>query len=431
MGVAEDSLDRSIARARRRLLPFLLFMYVVSFLDRVNIGFAKLALQKSTGISETAYALGAGLFFVSYALLEVPSNLILHRVGAKAWMSRIMVTWGLASAATMFATGAKSFCALRLLLGAAEAGFFPGVILYLTYWFPNNRRGQILGLFYLGSPLAFIFGGPLSGLLLQFHGAGGLQGWQWMFLVEGMLAVGGGILAYWYLDDKPEDARWMPALEKAALLREIRKEELERRAHGPSVFLSALADVRVLQFALIYFLIQMSVYGVVFYLPSEIALVLGKAVGIEVGLVSAIPWVCATAMVLCLPRFADRYNCNRTVAFLTLVVAAVASSTFPGSDPRIALVAACIAVAGFISVQPLFWTFPTGYLGGSAAAGGIAMINAIGALGGFVAPNIKIWADLHFESQRAGQYVLAGTTLCAALLIAMLNRKPAMQASRT
>jgi MFS family permease len=422
MGVAEDSLDRSIVRARRRLIPFLLFMYVVSFLDRANIGFAKLALQQSAGISEAAYALGAGLFFVSYALLEIPSNLILHTVGAKAWMSRIMVTWGLASAATMFATGPVSFCLLRLLLGAAEAGFFPGVILYLTYWFPNNKRGQILGLFYLGAPLAFILGGPLSGSLLQLHGVGRLQGWQWMFLVEGLMSVVGGILTYWYLDDKPENARWMPASEKSDLMQQLHKEDLERRAHGPSVFLTAFADVHVLLFAAIYFLIQMSVYGVVFYLPSEIASVLGRSVGIVVGLVSAIPWICALIMVLWLPRIAVRFKSNRIVASFTLVVAAVASAIFPASSPGIALVAACVAVAGFLSVQPLFWTFPTSYLAGTAAAGGLAMINAIGAMGGFVAPNIKIWADVHFGSQTAGQYVLAGTTLCAALLIALVDR---------
>jgi hypothetical protein len=236
------------------------------------------------------------------------------------------------------------------------------------------------------------------------------------------MSVGGGILTYWYLDDKPEDARWMPEPEKTALLHQIRKEELERGAHGPTVFLTALADVRVFLFASIYFLIQMSVYGVVFYFPSEIASALGKSVGIVVGLVSAVPWICALIMVLWLPRIAGRFKSNRSVASFTLVVAAVASAIFPAARPGIALVAACIAVAGFISVQPLFWTFPTSYLVGSAAAGGLAMINAIGALGGFVAPNIKIWADAHFGSQRAGQYVLAGTTLCAALLIAMVER---------
>lgn len=403
-------------------MPFLLLMYVVAFLDRANIGFAKQALQRSTGLSEAAYALGAGLFFLTYALLEVPSNLIMYKVGAKIWMCRIMVTWGLASAATMFATGEKSFCVLRLLLGATEAGFFPGIILYLTYWFPNRTRGQMLGLFYIGAPLAFILGGPLSGLLLDVHGIGRLQGWQWMFLVEGLLAVAGGIWSYWYLDNKPAEARWLPALEKAALLSELSVEEDERRAHGPSVFLAALGDRQVMQFALIYFLIQMSVYGVVFYLPTEIASVLGRSVGLEVGLVSAIPWICALVAVLWLPRMADRYKCHRLLASLTLAVAGLASTAFPTGGSTIALLALCIAASGFIAVQPLFWIFPTGYLAGSAAAGGIAMINALGALGGFVAPNIKVWADVHFRSQRAGLYVLAGVTLVGALLISFIGR---------
>ena len=423
MAVPVLPLDRAIARARRRLIPFLLLMYVASFLDRANIGFAKPALQRSTGISEAGYALGAGLFFLTYALLEVPSNLIMHRVGARVWMSRIMVTWGLASAATMFVTGEKSFCLLRLLLGATEAGFFPGVILYLTYWFPNRSRGQILGLFYLGAPLAFIFGGPLSGVLLDLHGKGSLQGWQWMFLVEGLLAVAGGIWAYWYLDNKPANAGWLPAAEKAALLAELSAEEQERRAHGPSVFFAVLADVRVMRFALIYFLIQMGVYGVVFYLPSEIATLLGRSVGLQVGLVSAVPWICALTTVLWLPRVADRYHSHRLLASLTLAVAGLASAAFPTHGSTVALLALCIAASGFIAVQPLFWTFPTGYLAGSAAAGGIAMINALGALGGFVAPNIKVWADVHFGSQSAGLYVLAGTTLIGALLIGFVSRQ--------
>src|SRR5687768_3206267 len=179
-------LDRAIGRARSRLVPFLLLMYVLSFLDRANIGFAKQAFQVSAGISDAAYAFGAGLFFLTYALFEVPSNLIMHRIGARLWMCRIMVTWGLVSAAMMFASGEIAFYFLRMLLGAAEAGFFPGVILYLTYWFPDRSRGQIMGLFYFGAPLAFILGGPLSGLLLEMHGAAGLEGWQWMFLIEGL-----------------------------------------------------------------------------------------------------------------------------------------------------------------------------------------------------------------------------------------------------
>jgi MFS family permease len=426
MPVTENALNRSIARARRRLVPFLLLMYVVSFLDRANIGFAKQAFQASTGISEAAYALGAGLFFLTYALLEVPSNLIMHRVGARVWMSRIMVTWGVVSAATMFATGPTSFYLLRLLLGAAEAGFFPGIILYLTYWFPNRIRGQVLGLFYFGASLAFIFGGPFSGLLLELHQTAGLQGWQWMFMIEGLLSVVVGIWAYWYLDNKPDDARWLPAPEKQALLTELLLEEHERGAHGPSAFLSVLTNLRVLHFVLTYFLIQISVYGVVFYLPTQVAAILGKSVGLEVGLVSAIPWICAVAAAFWLPRMADRHDNHCLLATLTLAVSGLASAVSATDRPAIALLALCVTASGLVAVQPLFWTFPTGYLAGSAAAGGIAMVNAFGTLGGFVAPNLKAWADRHFESPRAGLYFLGGITLLGAILIAFVDdRRPA------
>ncbi len=416
------TLDSAFRLTRRRLVPFLLLMYILSFLDRANIGFAKQAFQADTGISDAAYALGAGLFFLTYAAFEVPSNLIMHRVGTRIWMARIMVTWGLVSAAMMFATGEMSFYALRLLLGAAEAGFFPGVILYLTYWFPAASRGQIMGLFYFGAPLAFIFGSPLSGLLLDLNGMGGLHGWQWMFLIEGLLASVVGVWAFFYLDDKPADARWLPSAEKQVLSAAIAQEEQVKAVHGHSGFAAVLSNPRVLHFVGIYFLIQMSVYGVIFYLPTQVGALLGKKVGLEVGLVTAIPWLCALAAAFFLPRLADREGSHRTLAAVTLAVSALGIAISAGSGPAVALVALCFAAAGFIAVQPLFWTFPTGYLGGVAAAGGIALINALGALGGFVAPNVKAWADRSFGSPQAGLYVLACTTLVGAALILMLRR---------
>jgi MFS family permease len=429
MAITEDVLDQAIDRARRRLVPFLLLMYVVSFLDRANIGFAKQAFQASTGISEAAYALGAGLFFLTYALLEVPSNLIMRRVGVKIWMSRIMVTWGLVSAATMFATSRTSFYLVRLLLGAAEAGFFPGVILYLTYWFPNRVRCRVLGLFYFGAPLASILGGPVSGLLLELNGRTGLQGWQWMFLVEGLLSVAVGVWAYFYLDNNPDDARWFIPTEKKALLTQLSLEEHERCAHGPSAFLPVLTNLRVLHFAAIYFLIQMIVYGVVFYLPTEVAAILGKSVGLEVGLVSAIPWICALAAVFWLPRMGDRYNNHRLLAILILATSGCTSIMSAASEPVTALIALCLTVSGFVAVQPLFWTFPTSYLAGSAAAGGIAMVNAFGTLGGFVGPNLKAWADRRFESPIAGHYFLAGIAVLGATLMTFVgHRKTALRA---
>jgi sugar phosphate permease len=414
---SHPALENAFRLARRRLIPFLLLMYVLSFLDRANIGFAKPSFQASTGVSDAAFALGAGLFFVTYALLEIPSNLIMHRVGARRWMARIMITWGLISAATMFVTGETSFYVLRLLLGAAEAGFFPGVILYLTYWFPGSKRSQVMGLFYFGAPLAFIFGSPLSGLLLEFSGAGGLLGWQWMFLIEGLLASGVGVWALWYLDDGPAGARWMPPAERGALAALLVEEEAVKAAKGPTAVGSALASPRVLYFVAIYFLIQMSVYGVIFYLPSQVAGLLGTKVGLEAGLVTAVPWVFAVAAAFVLPRLADRDGSHAVVGALTLAVSGAGIAVSASSSPAIALVALCFAAAGFIAVQPLFWSFPTGYLGGVAAAGGIAMINALGALGGFVAPIVKTWADGSFGSPRAGLYVLAGTTLIGAALI--------------
>ncbi len=401
-----------------------MMMYVVSFLDRANIGFAKQALESAEGINERVYALAAGLFFLSYSSFGFPSNLILHRIGAKVWISVLMVGWGLLSMATMFVTGPTSFYVLRLSLGVLEAGFFPGVILYLTYWFPNRVRGQMMGLFYIGVPLSLILGGPLSGLLLEMPPWGGLQGWQWMFLVEGFLAVALGFVAYWYLDNKPAQARWLPANEKQALAKALANEETERRSIGPTHLLPMLRDPHVLRFVLIYALMQMSTYGAIFYLPAEVSALLHKPAGFEVGMVTAIPWMCTLAAVYFLPRLADDRRNHRQVAALILLVAGAASFVFPTAGPRVGILVLSIAVAGFISVQPIFWTFPTAYLADVAAAGGIALIGT-GNVGGFLAPNLKVWADEHFHSPRAGLYLLATLTVVNAALIAMIRQRRA------
>jgi MFS family permease len=414
---SDTALNRAITRALRRLGPFLMLMYVVSFLDRANIGYAKQALAASAGISERMYALGAGLFFIGYSLCGFPSNLILHRIGAKVWIAFLMVSWGSVSMATMFVNGSSMFYALRLLLGVTEAGFFPGMIYYLTCWFPSRVRGQILGVFYLGVPLALIIGGPLSGALLDLPITGSLRGWQWMFLVEGFLAIGLGILAFLYLDDRPAGSKWLPEDDRRALQDELTREERHRRSTGPSDLLPMLRDRRVLRFVLIYALIQMSTYGAVFYLPTEVSALLHKPVGFAVGLVSAIPWVGALIAVYLLPRMGDRLRKHRQLAAWTLLAAGGASLVFPTAGPFTALAALSVAVSGFIAVQPLFWTLPTGYLVDRAAAGGIALIG-VGNLGGFLAPNIKVWADEYFASPRAGLYLLAGITLLNAGILA-------------
>ncbi len=417
-------LQAAIQRAGKRLAPWLMTMYVVSFLDRANIGFAKQALESSEGINERVYALAAGLFFISYSSFGFPSNLILHRIGAKVWIAFLMVGWGLLSMATMFVTGPTSFYVLRLLLGVMEAGFFPGVILYLTYWFPNHVRGQMMGLFYLGVPLSLILGGPLSGLLLDMPRLGGLQGWQWMFLVEGFIAVALGLVAYWFLDNKPANAQWLPEVEKHRLLEALGHEDAERRSAGPASLLPMLRDPNELRFWLIYLLIQMSTYGAIFYLPAEISELLHKPAGFEVGMVSAIPWICTLAAVYYLPRLADERRIHRGLAALILLVSGAASFVFPTAGPVVGIIALSIAVSGFIAVQPIFWTFPTAYLADVAAAGGIALIGT-GNLGGFLAPNLKVWADEHFHSPRAGLYVLAALTVLNAGIILTLRSRPA------
>jgi len=419
-------LNRAIRRIDRRLAPCLMLMYIVSFLDRSNVGFAKQALESSAGISEAMYAFGAGLFFVSYSTCGFPSNLILYRVGAKIWMSFLMVTWGLVSMSTMVVTWSHSFYALRFLLGVMEAGFFPGCILYLTYWYPNRVRGRVLGFFYLGVPLSLVLGGPLSGMLLEIRHFAGLDGWQWMFLIEGFMAVAAGAVAFWFLDDKPEDARWLPADEKQALVAELAKEENERRASGPTELLPMLRDPHVLRFVLMYGLMQMSVYGVIFYLPSEVSALMKRPEGAAVGAVTAIPWICATVVCWWLTRAADRHGNHRILAATVLFMGGLASFVFPTTGPWAGMVALTVAASSIVVVQPLYWTMPTGYLADRAKAGGIALVGS-GNIGGFLAPNLKVLADSFFGSPKAGLYVLAAITVFNSVLIATTKQRKQQQ----
>lgn len=420
--VFSPQLETTVGKVTKRLLPFLLLMYVLAFLDRANVGFAKKAFQTDAGISDAVFAFGASIFFVGYSLFEVPSNYLMHKVGARAWMCRIMVTWGLLSAGMMYASGETSFYVFRFLLGAAEAGFFPGVILYLTYWFPAAARAKAMGLFYFGAPLAFILGSPLSGVLLELNGIAGLTGWQWMFLVEGVLASIVGVWAYFYLDNRPSNAKWLTTAEQQELEQAIKAEDAAKESHGPHSFMASLTNTKVLYLAMIYFIIQCSVYGLVFYLPTQVAGLLGKNVGFEVGLVTAIPWVIALAAAYLIPRYSDRTGERRLVAAGTLAMAGLGMAVSVSvSSPLVALIGLCFAAAGFIAVQPIFWTFPTAYLGGAAAAGGIALVNALGALGGFVAPNVKNWAETAFNSKAAGLYLLTGTTFVGVVLILVIG----------
>jgi sugar phosphate permease len=419
------AVDTAVSKTRWRLLPMLVLMYVLAFVDRSNVGFAKSLLQADTGLSDAAFAFGAGVFFMGYALFEVPSNLILYRVGARRWLSRIMVSWGLVSACMAFTRDANSFYLLRFLLGAAEAGFFPGIILYLTQWFPARVRGEALGVFYYGIPLAQVLGSPVSGLLLQVQGPLGLRPWQVLFLVEGLLASVCGLVAYFYLVDRPASAGWLKAPEREALTQVLDAEDRGKRDHSPATLWATLGNRRVLLYCLIYFGIQISVYGVVFYLPSRLAGVSGERMGAVVGLLAAIPWAAALGAIAVFARRADRSGRHRNwaAAFLLIGSLALATSALLGSVTGVVL-AFSVAVAGFMAAQPLYWVLPTDELRGTAAAGGIATINSIGNLGGFVAPNLKTVVEQASGRPEAGMLVLALGGLAAAVLLWAL-RTPA------
>jgi sugar phosphate permease len=405
----------------RRLIPFLLLMYVIAFLDRSNVSFAQKEFEVDFGISAAAYAFGAGLFFVGYAVFEIPSNILLHKVGARWWLARIMVSWGIVSAAFMFVQGPISFYILRFLLGIMEAGFFPGVILFLTYWIPARHLSRARGYFYMGIAIAGILGNPLSGALLELDGVFGLRGIQWMFLVEGLLAVGVGIWSYFYLTDKPKDAEWLPGDERQALVETVDAEDTAKaEGEGPQKVMAALANWRVWYFALIYFCIQIAVYGVTFFLPTQVTAITGQKLGFQASLVTAIPWVFALLGVAFFPGLADRTRKHRPIGCALLLATAVGifvSGALSGT-PVLAIAGLSLAAIGFVSMQPIFWTLPTEYMTGYAAAAGIGLINSLGNLGGFLAPNMRDYFDKSVGGN-AGLYSLAVAAVIGAALFAL------------
>ncbi|NNA17068.1 MFS transporter [Pseudomonas lundensis] len=420
--MSTPALKQALRKIRWRILPFVALMFAMAIIDRSNIGFAKHAFQADTGLSNAAFALGAGIFFIGYAVFEVPSNLMLHKIGARVWLSRIMVTWGLVSAAMMFAHDETSFYILRFLLGVAEAGLSPGVVLYLTYWFPQNQRGSAYGIYYFGVPLSLMIGGPVSGWLLE-SSQFGLTGWQWMFVTEGLAASVIGVVAFFYLNDRPRDAKWLNIEEKAAIEQALDAEQRQKANQGPSSWRAALINPAVLYFTLIYFTIQVSVYGVLFYLPTRIAELLGTGIGLHVGALTSIPWMATVCMLYAVTRHADRKDQQTRYAAWMLALAALGmvGSTLSASLPLVIL-AFCLAASGFITVQPLFWTLPTRLLSGAAAASGIAVIGALGNLGGFLAPTVKTFVEQHFDNPHAGMYFLAGTALLGALMLLRSSR---------
>ncbi|KAA9148120.1 MFS transporter [Amycolatopsis acidicola] len=423
--VTPDSpaLAAATTKAFRRLVPLVMVMFVVNYIDRVNIGYAKDALAADSGIGAAAYGLGAGLFFVTYAIFEVPSNILLERYGARFWLTRIMVSWGLVSALMMFAHNETVFYLLRLALGAAEAGFFAGVIFYFTQWFPNRTRGQANAALYSASTIAAVIAGPLSGALLSMHEFLGLRGWQWMFLIEGLAAVLIGVLVWFRLTSRPDQADWLSAAEKTALSERLAAEEAERAAarqdKAPSRW-SMLRDPQMLLFCLVYFAAQLAQYSVTFWLPSFVRAIGGLS-EFAIGLIAVVPFVAAFVAILAAGRISDRTGWRRSVLGSGFVLAAVGLAVAAAAAPVAAVVMLIVATVGFKVAASSFFVIPQQYLVGAMAAPGIALINSIGNLGGFVAPTLLGQVQQRTGSVSAGLLIVAATCVVALGACALLR----------
>jgi MFS transporter, ACS family, tartrate transporter len=420
--------ERSLmAKITWRLIPFLCLCFLVAFLDRVNVGFAALQMQGDLKFSDTAYSLGAGMFFIGYFLFEVPSNLILEKVGARIWIARIMIVWGIISAGMMFVRSPTSFYVARFALGAAEAGFFPGIILYLTYWFPTAHRSRTVAMFMTAPALSGIVGAPLSGYLLDHHPVA-LPGWQWLFLVEGLPSVVLGIVVLFVLPNGPRAAKWMTPAESDWLSRRLDAERAEReKHHGMSVW-RALIHPQVLMLCLVYFLIVIGAYGFDFFMPKILSRVFSAASKTQLGLIAAVPSLYTVFVMVYWGRRSDRLGERRWhVVWPTLWSAAGLVVASFDVAPAIALLAAALAVSGRWSCLPPFWGLPTAFLSGTAAAGGIALINAVGNLGGFVGPYLMGALKDGTGSYSAGLRVLAGAYILGGLVVLSLKTRTSAQ----
>ncbi|MDY0743552.1 MFS transporter [Paucibacter sp. R3-3] len=399
-----------------RLLPFLFLCYVCAYLDRINVSFAKLQMSKDLGLSDAMYGLGAGIFFIGYLMFEVPSNLVLLKVGARRWIARIMVTWGLISALMMFVSGPISFYVLRFFLGVAEAGFFPAILLYLTYWFPNSRRSKVTGLFMTGIPISGVVGGPLSGWIMNhFSGVHGMAGWQWLFLLEGLPTVVIGVWAFFFLDDRVSDAKWLRADEKALIQRDLAAEQQGQHLHSIK---DGLTNPRVLLLSGIYFFFTMGLYGVSFWLPSIV-----KASGVtdplEIGLLSSIPYAAAAVAMVLVGRSSDATGERRWHLSGAGVIGALAlcASVYFAHDTLLAMVALTIGTMGVMTTISQFWVMPPAMLSGGAAAAGIALANSVGSLSGVVSPYVIGWVQTSSGTTGAGVLGLAASMVIGSILV--------------
>jgi MFS transporter, ACS family, tartrate transporter len=420
----------TISTVSYRLIPFLVVAYFFCVLDRVNVSFAALTMNTDLGFSPLVYAWGAGIFFIGYFILEIPSNLALHRFGARRWIARIMILWGVISACMAFVTGPASFYAIRFLLGLAEAGFFPGIILYLTYWFPAQYRARVMSAFILGAPLSAVLGGPLCGALLELHNVLGIKGWQWLFIAEAVPTVILGVVALAYLRDRPSDATWLTPQQKAWLEAKLASERASVEAAHKLSLGEALRSPKVIGLGLVYFGLLAGLYGVQFWLPQ---IVRGFGLSnLQTGFASALPFAFgALAMVLWSARSDRKHERIRHIVLALLVSAAALAASAYGGNLTLTMTALIVAsMAGFAAFG-LFWTLPAALLTGSAAAGGLALINAIGSLAGFGGPYVIGWIKDSTGNGVAGLLFLAVLPLLAALLILVLKHDQSLEFGST
>jgi D-galactonate transporter len=424
-----ESQQRVIRKTALRLIPVMALLYFINYVDRVNVGFAALTMNADLGLTATMYGLGAGLFFIGYFLFEVPSNLALHRFGARIWITRIVVTWGLVAAAMSFVQGPTSFYALRVLLGIAEAGFFPGMILYLTFWFPRRERAKMTSLFYAALPLSTVLGAPISTWLIS-HGSNvlGVTGWRFMYLVEGIAAVALGVVAYKFLVDRPEKAKWLTESERTWLSKSIAAEDAQATAGQRHGLRRTLVNPRVLTLSLIYFGIVFGLYAIGFFLPQMIQgfqQQFGTKFSVmEIGLITAVPYATATVAMLLWSRHSDRTGERIWHVALPafLGATAVAVSMHLGS-PLLTMVGITITAVGIFSAVPALWQLPSLFLAGPAAAAGIGLINSIGNLSGFLWPYLTGWLRDSTGNFQASMYVVAAFMTLSGIVVLILGKR--------
>jgi len=406
-----------------RLIPFLILLYVIAYLDRVNVSYAKLQMSEDLKFSEAVYGFGAGVFFIGYFLLEIPGTLIVERWSARLWISRIMISWGIVAVLMGFIETKMQFYVLRFLLGLAEAGFYPGIIVYLSHWFPKRDRAKAVALFMIGSPVASILGGPVSGAIMEYVHWGGLAGWRWVFILEAVPAVVCGLIVPFYLTDRPEQARWLGAAEKEWLIAELAREKASTPGHAGHNYWKVVKEPGVLLLTAIYFFGITGLYGFTLWLPTLLKSFSGRST-FEVGLLSAIPFLAALGVMLAAGWSSDR---RQERIWHTAIPLSVASVAFVGSvltqdRPIVSFALLCVVGAGCWAFIPCFWALPTALLTGASAAVAVGLINSFGNLGGFVGPYAVGFLKDRTGTFMGGVLFLAGSLLLASFCVLLLRR---------